>query len=270
MAQTPASIRFNNPGAQYPGQSARKFGTTGTEIIGGGHKIAVFDDPVKGAAAQFDLLNRGYTNMTVADAIRKWSGGNFSQPYAQYLAKNVPGLTLDTVLTPDKLRDPAFAVPFAKASASWEAGRPYPMTDEQWTNAHRMSLGGAMPDPRNTTPSGGGYGVDPDGAYGVAGAVQTADAGDAGVTIPQTQTPASGVLTGSQQGMGMLADVFDANQSVSGGDVFKAVLGGLGNAFSGVPQAKAPDINLQMVEAKAPKVDLSGLSQAVRKRKWGI
>jgi hypothetical protein len=205
MAQIPASIRYNNPGAQYPGQSARKFGTTGTEIIGGGHKIAVFDDPVKGAAAQFDLLNRGYTGMTVADAIRKWSGGNFSQAYADYLTKNVPGLTLDTVLTPDKLSDPAFAVPFAKASASWEAGRSYPMTDEQWANAHRMSLGGAMLDPRNTTPSGGGYGVDPDGAYGVAGAVQTADVGDAGVTIPEPQKPAGGVLTGSQHGMGLLA-----------------------------------------------------------------
>ena len=61
----PASIRYNNPGAQYPGPSARRFGSVGTEIIGGGHKIAVFDDPVKGAAAQFDLLNRGYAGMTL-------------------------------------------------------------------------------------------------------------------------------------------------------------------------------------------------------------
>jgi hypothetical protein len=93
---------------------------------------------------------------------------------------------------------------------------------------------------------------------------------DAGADTPQAQTPAPAPLTGSQQGMGMLADMFDANQSVSGGDVFKAVLGGLGNVFGGAPQAKAPDINLQMAEAKAPRVDLSGLSQAVRKRKWGI
>jgi hypothetical protein len=269
MSQTPASIRFNNPGAQYPGQSARKYGTTGTEIIGGGHKIAVFDDPVKGAAAQFDLLNRGYTNLTVADAIRKWSGGNFSEPYAAYLTKNVPGLTLDTVLTPEKLQDPAFAVPFARASASWEAGRPYPMTDEQWTNAHRLAFGGGN-DPRNVAMNSGSAGVDPDGAYGVAGPIQTADVGDAGVTMPQSKPPAGGLLTGSQQGQGMLAGMFDANESVSGGDVFKAVLGGLGNAFGDVPQAKAQDINLQMVQAQAPRVDLSGLSQAVRKRKWGV
>ena len=125
-------------------------------------------------------------------------------------------------------------------------------------------------DPRNTTPSGGGYGVDPDGAYGVAGAIQTPDVGDAGITTPQTQSPAGGALTGSQQGMGLLADTFNANESLSGGDVFKAVLGGLGNMgldLSQVPQAK---VNLQMVEAKAPKVDLSGLSQAVRRKKWGV
>jgi hypothetical protein len=268
MAQVPASIRYNNPGAQYPGQSAQKFGTLGTEIIGGGHKIAVFDDPTKGAAAQFDLLNRGYTNMTVADAIRKWSGGNFSEPYAQYLTKNVPGLSLDTVLTPDKLRDPSFAVPFARASASWEAGRPYPMTDEQWQKAHSMAFGGN--DPRNTTPSGGGYGIDPDGAYGVAGAIQTPDVGDAGITLPKTETPAGGALTGSQQGMGLLADTFDANESLGAGDVFKAVLGGLGAAAGDFKLPEAPRMQLQMAQAQAPKVDLSGLTQAVRKRRWGV
>jgi hypothetical protein len=87
---------------------------------------------------------------------------------------------------------------------------------------------------------------------------------------PQTQTPASAPLTGSQQGMGMLADTFDANESVSGGDVFKAVLGGMGGMgldLSQVPQAK---VNLQMVEAKAPQVDMSRLSQAVRRKKWGV
>ncbi len=125
-------------------------------------------------------------------------------------------------------------------------------------------------DPRNVAMNSGSAGVDPDGAYGVAGPIQTADVGDAGVTMPQSKTPAGGVLTGSQQGQGMLAGLFDANEGVTGGDVFKAVLGGLGNAFSGVPQAQAPQMNLQMVEARAPKVDLSGLSQAVRKRKWGL
>jgi hypothetical protein len=130
--------------------------------------------------------------------------------------------------------------------------------------------GTPKPTKPNTTPSGGGYGVDPDGAAGVAGAIQTANPTDTGVTLPQAQSPASAPLTGSQQGMGMLADTFDANESVSGGDVFKAVLGGLGGMgldLSQVPQAK---VNLQMVEAKAPQVDMSRLSQAVRRKKWGV
>jgi len=125
-------------------------------------------------------------------------------------------------------------------------------------------------DPRNTTPSGGGYGVDPDGAYGVAGAIQTPDVGDAGITLPQTQSPASAPLTGSQQGMGMLAETFDANESLGAGDVFKAVLGGLGAAAGDFKLPEAPRMQLQMAQAQAPKVDLSGLTQAVRKRRWGV
>jgi hypothetical protein len=144
MAQPPASIRFNNPGAQYPGPSARKFGSIGTEVIGGGHKIAVFDDPVRGAAAQFDLLDRGYAGMTLGQAIQKWSGGNSSPAYAAHIAK-ATGIPLDSRLTPEMLRDPNVAVPFAKASADWEAGGKYPMTDEQWKAAHAMAFGGQAP-----------------------------------------------------------------------------------------------------------------------------
>jgi hypothetical protein len=36
----PASIRYNNPGAQYPSARAAAFGQLGYGIIGGGHKIA--------------------------------------------------------------------------------------------------------------------------------------------------------------------------------------------------------------------------------------
>jgi GH24 family phage-related lysozyme (muramidase) len=125
-------------------------------------------------------------------------------------------------------------------------------------------------DPRNTTSSGGGYGVDPDGATGVAGAIQTAQPRDTGVMTPQQQTPASAPLTGSQQGMGLLAETFNANEPLTGSDVFKAVLGGLGAAATDVPLPKAPDVNLQMAQAQAPRVDLSGLSNAVRKRRWGV
>jgi len=58
VTKEPASIRYNNPGAQYPSARAAAFGQTGYGIIGGGHKIARFPSPVNGAAANFDLLCR--------------------------------------------------------------------------------------------------------------------------------------------------------------------------------------------------------------------
>ena len=51
MARIPATIRANNPGAQWPVSSSPKFGLTSYTIIGGGNKIAIFDSPVQGAAA---------------------------------------------------------------------------------------------------------------------------------------------------------------------------------------------------------------------------
>ena len=71
----PASIRNNNPGAQYPGASSRKFGALRTNTIGGGHLIAQFPDKVSGAAALFDLLLRLYVGLSLKDALTKWSGG---------------------------------------------------------------------------------------------------------------------------------------------------------------------------------------------------
>jgi len=87
---------------------------------------------------------------------------------------------------------------------------------------------------------------------------------------PVEPVAAAAPLTGSQQGMGMLAETFDANESVTGGDVFKAVLGGLGGMGLDLSQVPQPQMKLNMVEAKAPQVDMSGLSQAVRRKRWGI
>lgn len=136
----PASIRFNNPGAQYPGASARRYGSTGTEIIGGGHKIAVFDDPVKGAAAQLDLLRNNYSGMTLSDALRKWSGGNSSDGYIDLVSKST-GLAPSTQLTPELLSNPSASIPLLKAMARQEAGRDYPLTDDQWASAHALASG---------------------------------------------------------------------------------------------------------------------------------
>jgi hypothetical protein len=139
----PASIRFNNPGAMYPGPSSRKFGAVETKIIGGGHKIAVFPDAVSGAAAQFDLLSRNYTGKTLGSAIAKWSGGNSVGTYLKVIERET-GITANTVLTKEMVADPRIAVPIAKAMAVQEAGRDYPMSDAQWMQAHQMFSGGTQ------------------------------------------------------------------------------------------------------------------------------
>lgn len=139
---TPASIRFFNPGAMYPGPSASNYGSTGYEIIGGGHKIAKFPDAESGAAAHFDLLSRRYSGLPLDQAITKWSGGNSSPAYVQHIAK-ATGLAPNAVLTPELLNDPQKAVALAKAQAQWEAGQPYPLDDAGWMRAHARATGGA-------------------------------------------------------------------------------------------------------------------------------
>ena len=139
----PASIRYNNPGAQYPGPSARRFGSIGTETIGGGHKIAVFPDAVSGAAAQFDLFANRYTGETLQSAIRRWSGGNSPGTYLKVIERET-GLKPNTVLTREHLEDPAIAIPLAKAMSVQEAGRPYPMSDAAWQAAHSKAFGGTQ------------------------------------------------------------------------------------------------------------------------------
>jgi len=138
----PASVRYNNPGAMYPGPASAKHGATGVETIGGGHKIAVFPDAVSGAAAQFELLSSNYAGMTVADAIKKWSGGNSVGTYLQVLKRDA-GIDGATVLTKEMIADPAVAIPLAKAMATQEAGKPYPMSDAHWAAAHQRFTGGA-------------------------------------------------------------------------------------------------------------------------------
>lgn len=140
--QGPASVRFNNPGAMYPGPSASRFGAVGVETIGGGHKIAVFPDAVSGAAAQFDLLASSYTGQSVRQAISKWSGGNDVSGYLATLQREA-GISPDHVLTREDMKNPAVAIPLAKAMSVQEAGRAYPLDDAQWSQAHAMALKGS-------------------------------------------------------------------------------------------------------------------------------
>lgn len=142
----PASIRNNNPGAQWPGAIATQFGSVEHENLSDGqnNKIARFPTPEAGAAAQFALLRRSYTGKTLAGAIHTWSGGNSSGAYAASVAKEL-GVGVDTVLTREMLERPDVAIPLAKAMARIEAGRDFPMSNEQWAQAHAMFMSGKGP-----------------------------------------------------------------------------------------------------------------------------
>lgn len=136
----PASIRHRNPGAMYPGPSARRHGSMASSALENGkHKIATFPSHEAGAAALFDLLARGYADRTLQAAITRWCGGNYA---AQYLA----GIEAQTGLGPrtwiDRafLADPERAIPLAVAMARHEAGQDYPLTREQWADAHATAL----------------------------------------------------------------------------------------------------------------------------------
>jgi hypothetical protein len=155
----PASIRNNNPGAQYPGKSSKKFGSTTFETLksrDGVHKIATVPTDVHGAAAQFDLLNRDYCGVTLEKAITRWCGAFYSTTYLKVL-KDRAGIEADTVLTKGMLADHDVAIPLAKAMAWQEAGQDYPMTDAEWLEAHQMALESETEapawNPRNDVPT---------------------------------------------------------------------------------------------------------------------
>ena len=140
----PASIRYNNPGAMWGGNAlTRKWGETGNIALNDGlhqnNHIAVFPDKVHGAAAQFDLwhTSKNYHNQPLAQAIRTWSGGNSWPEYVSFLAKHAPGLTGTTVVN-DALLSGSQGLALMKAQAQMEAGKPYPLTDEEWAQAQEM------------------------------------------------------------------------------------------------------------------------------------
>lgn len=145
----PASIRYNNPGAMWGGKHANKWGATNTvglnDGTGQGNTIGVFPTKVQGAAAQFDLWRIGYVGMSLSAAIRKWSGGNSSSAYMNFLNDKTGIRSTDTV-TATLLAGPK-GLALMKAQAQWEAGKPYPMSDAEWITAQNMVFPGANPAP---------------------------------------------------------------------------------------------------------------------------
>ena len=156
MSSIPATIRYRNPGAAYPGPSSKPFGGTTHAIIGGGHKIAIFPTMVDGASSMFHLLHRVYAGLTFSAAIAKWSGGNNINSYLRVIEAHTRWNRHDYV-TKQLLETPDMAIELCKAMAWHEAGREYPMTDEQWLEAHEQFMkvigGGSIPlDRTDPTP----------------------------------------------------------------------------------------------------------------------
>jgi hypothetical protein len=155
----PATIRNNNPGGMYPGKSSKKFGSTSYETLrskDGVHKIATFPTKLHGAAAMFDLLDRAYSGMTVEAAVQKWCGNYYLATYLKVLDKRgniAPGVELTKAF----LRDHGRSIPLARAMAWQEAGQEYPLTEQEWVEAHSMAFAGGKvaPEfsPMNDVPS---------------------------------------------------------------------------------------------------------------------
>lgn len=154
----PASIRNNNPGAMYPGKSSKRFGSVSFETLrsrDGVHKIATFPTGKHGAAAMFHLLSTGYVGMPIEKAIAKWCGGYYVSTYLKVLEQKA-GVKPSDPLTLAVLRDHAVAVPIARAMAWQEAGRDYPLSEQEWVEAHAMAFGDALAPafaPGNDVPS---------------------------------------------------------------------------------------------------------------------
>lgn len=139
-ARGTAPIRHNNPGAlNYSDWEQRygaaKGGTLLNDSTGQGNRIASFPTPEAGAAAQFDWWNNKSRGTTIGDNLRTYSGGNNTADYQSFLEKR--GFGPDTNVK-DMLSNKEQAMTFGKAQSQWEAGRPYPMSDQQWSNAYDL------------------------------------------------------------------------------------------------------------------------------------
>jgi hypothetical protein len=143
--RVPASIRNKNPGAMYPGDASKRFGSTTFETLkskDGTHRCATFPTHEQGAAALFWLLAQPrYANgqRTLEQIITKWCGGFRPGSYTKLLETKT-GVKGSSVITVDMLRNPEIAIPIARAMAVQEAGVDYPMSDAAWQVAHDMAF----------------------------------------------------------------------------------------------------------------------------------
>lgn len=225
MTIIPASIRNSNPGACYPGPSSRKFGSSTYETLrskDGVHKIATFPSKVQGAAALFDLLASRYVNMSVEAAITKWCGSFYVSTYLKVLEEK-GGIKRTDTLTVDMVRDPAVAIPLAKAMAWQECGQDYPMTDAEWAQAHACAFvepvapafapGNDVPSPKAETRA----------APTVAVVQATAGVAAVGTTLSAIPVPPDlSALTGWQ---GIITQFQGIAGTISGAPIVSSLIG---------------------------------------------
>lgn len=173
----PASIRYKNPGAMWGSQITIKWGAQKQAVTlndgkGQGNNIAVFPTYVQGICAQLDLwrTSKKYKNKRFADAIAVWSGGNSVESYIKFATSRVPGMTRDTVMDDVFWRGP-MCIPFLKAQAWHEAGKPYPAPNNDWKVAKQIVFSEAKPEPKSIAKSKITQGA------GATGAIEAVDAG---------------------------------------------------------------------------------------------
>jgi hypothetical protein len=149
LTQLPASIRHKNPGAMGLGKSAKLFGATTNTKLGDGNVIATFPTSVDGAGAMFHLLRSpAYLGLSIWSALHKWGDGQALEDkgrkeegkartdgYADSIERRSSFSRYDRI-TADWLENPDKATEFGKAMAWHETGGEYPMTPEQWREAH--------------------------------------------------------------------------------------------------------------------------------------
>lgn len=186
-----ASIDYNNPLAQWENRFTSMFGSGGFGVIGGGNHIAQFGDPVSGASANVATMLGVYGNSSVADMISRWSGGNNSGDYINYVTSQSgvdPSANVRDVLSGPS--GPAFL----NSMAQWEAGAgntlPLGLGDWQQALTNGFSAVGGSYSPDSSSTLGGSGGVQ-----------QTAGAGllpnIPGITGPLFKNmPGSGVVNG--------------------------------------------------------------------------
>jgi hypothetical protein len=152
-----ANVRYNNPGAiQFFGQeSASEYAPYGARTWGRltPHTTALqFPSKVAGGAALFHLLNKNYIGMPLYSAVKKFTGatsgkaGTGNQADLNTYVANIShasGLKATDKIPPGFFAGPG-GIAFAKAQAASEGpggwGKPYPMSDDEWEQAHNWWL----------------------------------------------------------------------------------------------------------------------------------